>query len=81
MAESALIRGLEPNGFRDAFRDRHGHGVKEVSWTWPRGGGYRLDHLIVSEEIEVIECGYRHEWRTQLKLSDHSPLAAELSLG
>jgi len=47
-AESALIRGLEPSGFRDAFRERHGHAVKEVSWTWPRGGGYRLDHLIVS---------------------------------
>jgi exonuclease III len=80
-AETALIRGLEPHGFRDAFRDRHGHAVKEVSWTWPRGGGYRLDHLIVSEEIEVIECAYRHEWRTELKLSDHSPVVAELSLG
>jgi exonuclease III len=61
--------------------ERHGFGFKEVSWTWPRGGGYRLDHLIVSEEIEVIACAYMHEWRTELKLSDHSPLAAELSLG
>jgi exonuclease III len=80
VAESALIRGLEPNGFRDAFRERHGHAVKEVSWTWPRGGGYRLDHLIVSEEVEVIECGYLHEWRTELKLSDHSPLVAALAV-
>jgi len=80
-AETALIRGLEPSGFRDAFRARHGHAVKEVSWTWPRGGGYRLDHLIVSEEVEVIECGYRHEWRTELKLSDHSPLVTELDVG
>jgi exodeoxyribonuclease-3 len=79
-AESALIRGLEPSGFRDAFRERHGHAVKEVSWTWPRGGGYRLDHLIVSEVIEVSECGYLHEWRTELKLSDHSPLVAELAV-
>ncbi len=81
VAETALVRGLSEYGFRDAFRERHGFAVKEVSWTWPRGGGYRLDHLIVSEEIEVIECGYFHEWRTQLKLSDHSPLAAGLSLG
>jgi endonuclease/exonuclease/phosphatase family metal-dependent hydrolase len=79
-AETALIRGLEPDGFRDAFRDRHGHAVKEVSWAWPRGGGYRLDHLIVSEEIEVTDCRYLHEWRTPLKLSDHSPLVAELSV-
>jgi exonuclease III len=79
-AETALIRGLEPHGFRDAFRARHGHECKEVSWTWPRGGGYRLDHLIVSEQIGVDECDYLHEWRTQLKLSDHSPLRAELSV-
>jgi exonuclease III len=79
-AETALVRGLEPRGFRDAFRERHGHALKEVSWAWPRGGGYRLDHLIVSEEIGVDECSYLHEWRTELKLSDHSPLFAELTL-
>jgi exonuclease III len=81
VAESALIRGLEAYGLRDAFRDRHGHELKEVSWTWPRGGGYRLDHLIVSEQIGVVECEYLHDWRTELKLSDHSPLRAELTVG
>lgn len=58
----------------------HGHELKEVSWEWPQwGGGYRLDHLIVSAEIEVEECSYRHQWRRELKLSDHSPLVARLS--
>jgi exodeoxyribonuclease III len=80
-AETALIRGLSPYGFRDAFREVHGHAVKEVSWSWPRGGGYRLDHLIVSAEISVQACDYLHDWRTELKLSDHSPLRAELALG
>jgi exodeoxyribonuclease-3 len=80
VAETALIRGLEPFGFRDAFRERHGHTVKELSWAWPRGGGYRLDHLIVSAEIAVEECEYLHDWRTELKLSDHSPLRAELAI-
>jgi exonuclease III len=79
-AETALIRGLQTYGFRDAFRERHGHSVKERSWTWPRGGGYRLDHLIVSAEIAVRDCRYVHEWRTELKLSDHSPLRAELAI-
>jgi len=79
-AETGLIRGLSPHGFRDAFRELHGHAVKERSWTWPNGGGYRLDHLIVSAEITVGECGYLHEWRTELKLSDHSPLRAELGI-
>jgi exodeoxyribonuclease-3 len=80
-AEAALIRGLEPHGFRDAFRAVHGHEVKEISWEWPRwGGGYRLDHLVVSSEIEVEECGYLHEWRRELRLSDHSPLVAKMTL-
>jgi endonuclease/exonuclease/phosphatase family metal-dependent hydrolase len=81
-AESALIRGLEPLGFRDAFRELNGFESKEPSWEWPRyGGGYRLDHLIVSREIEVTACSYRHDWRRDEKLSDHSALVAELSIG
>ena len=79
LAESALIRGLEPDGFRDAFRELNGFEAKEPSWEWPRtGGGYRLDHLIVSAEIEVAACAYRHDWRRADKLSDHSALVAEL---
>lgn len=80
-AESALIRGLEPGGFRDAFRALNGFESKEPSWEWPRwGGGYRLDHLIVSAEVEVSACAYRHDWRREDKLSDHSALVAELSV-
>jgi exodeoxyribonuclease-3 len=79
-AETALIRGLEAHGYRDAFRAVHGHELKEVSWEWPRGGGYRLDHLIVSPAIEVKDCRYGHAWRRELGLSDHSPLLAELQV-
>ena len=31
-AESALIRGLEPHGFRDAFRELNGFDSKEPTW-------------------------------------------------
>lgn len=79
-AELALTRGMEPFGFRDAFRELHGYEHREPSWEWPQtGGGYRLDHLIVSAEIEVHEVSYLHEWRKE-GLSDHSPLLAELSV-
>jgi exonuclease III len=77
-AELALIRGLEPYGYRDAFRALHGYEHREPSWEWPRwGGGYRLDHLIVSSRIEVRACYYAHDWRLA-GLSDHSALLAEL---
>jgi endonuclease/exonuclease/phosphatase family metal-dependent hydrolase len=77
-AELALIKGLEPYGFRDAYRERHGpQGV--ISWAWGRWrGGYRLDHLIASREVSVNWIDYLHEWRND-GLSDHSPLAAELA--
>jgi len=80
-AESALIRGLEQHGFRDAFRALHGFDSKEPTWEWPRwGGGYRLDHLIASAEVKVCECAYRHDWRRDDGLSDHSGLVARLSV-
>lgn len=78
-AELALIKGLERHGLRDAFRAVHGHEVRELSWEWRRwGGGYRLDHLIVSAEVGVGEIRYLHDWRRD-GLSDHSPLYATLS--
>jgi exonuclease III len=77
-AELALLRGLEPAGFRDAFRDLHGYAEREPTWTWPNGGGYRLDHLVVSAAVEVASCAYRHDWREE-GLSDHSAMVAELT--
>jgi exonuclease III len=80
-AESALIRGLDAHGFRDAFRELNGFDSKEPSWEWPRwGGGYRLDHLIASAEVTVSACSYEHDWRREDRLSDHSALVAQLSV-
>jgi exonuclease III len=80
-AETALIRGLERHGFRDAFRELNGFDSKDPTWEWPRsGGGYRLDHLIASAEVTVTTCAYRHDWRREDRLSDHSALVAELTV-
>lgn len=77
-AELSLIRGLEPYGFVDCFRMLHGYEQREFSWTWPRwGGGYRLDHLLVSGLV-LEDCRYEHSWREE-GLSDHSPLIGRLS--
>jgi exonuclease III len=77
-AELALIKGLEQHGFRDAFRSIHGSATRELSWEWQKwGGGYRLDHLIVSADVKVDEITYLHTWRKRA-LSDHSALYARL---
>jgi exonuclease III len=79
-AELALIRDLKAYGYRDSFRLLHPHATDEISWEWARwGGGYRLDHLIVSAEVAVADCRYEHSWREE-GLSDHSALVAKLSL-
>jgi exodeoxyribonuclease-3 len=77
-AELALIRGLEPHGYRDVFRALHGYGREEISWTYPRRrSGYRLDHIIASREFVPVACEYIHRLR-EAGLSDHSPIWAEL---
>jgi exonuclease III len=79
-AELALVKGLEVHGFRDAFRALHGLERREPSWEWPRwGGGYRLDHLVVSKEVDVAACAYAQDWR-RAGLSDHSAHVAEVTV-
>ena len=86
LAAAGLTAALAPlprsrEGFRDAFRALNGFESKEPSWEWPRwGGGYRLDHLIASAEVTVSACSYRHDWRRDGLLWDHSALVAELSV-
>jgi endonuclease/exonuclease/phosphatase family metal-dependent hydrolase len=77
-AELALISGLPARGWRDAFRALHGYERRDRSWMSTVGYGYRLDHLIVSPELEALACEYVHEWRTR-GLSDHSAIWAEVT--
>ena len=69
--------GLGELGFRDAFRTVNGYGSREPSWTWRHGGGWRLDHVFCSAELEPVACAYHHDWRER-GLSDHSALEADL---
>jgi exonuclease III len=77
-----VVPGLRDLGYRDAFRHLHGYGSREPSWTWRRisghGGGWRLDHVFGSEDLEPVECLYHHAWRDD-GLSDHSALEASFA--
>ena len=81
-AELGVVPGLRDLGFADAFRGLHGYAERSPSWTFRRisghGGGWRLDHVLCSAELEPVTCSYHHAWRDQ-DLSDHSALEAELT--
>jgi endonuclease/exonuclease/phosphatase family metal-dependent hydrolase len=79
-AELALIAELPARGWRDAFRALHGYERRDRSWMSKIGYGWRLDHLIVSPELEPVACDYVHEWRER-GLSDHSAIWAEIRPG
>jgi endonuclease/exonuclease/phosphatase family metal-dependent hydrolase len=80
-AELGVVPGLRDLGYRDAFRALHGYASREPSWTWRtisgHGGGWRIDHLFASAELEPVACGYHHAWR-DAGLSDHAALEADL---
>ncbi len=77
-SELGVVPGLRELGFVDAFRALNGYGSREPSWAWRHGGGWRLDHVFCSAELEPVACAYHHGWR-EAGLSDHSALEADLA--
>jgi endonuclease/exonuclease/phosphatase family metal-dependent hydrolase len=81
-AELGVVPGLQDLGYRDTYRGLHGYGHPEPSWTWKRiaghGGGWRIDHIFASADLQAISCQYHHTWRDD-GLSDHSALEADFA--
>jgi exonuclease III len=81
-AELGIVPGLQDLGYRDTYRTLHGYGHAEPSWTWKRiaghSGGWRIDHIFASAELQAISCLYHHAWREE-GLSDHSALEADFA--
>jgi exonuclease III len=76
-AELGVVPGLRDLGFADAFRALHGYARKEPSWVFRHGGGWRLDHVFASAELQPLTATYHHAWRDG-GLSDHSALEVTL---
>ena len=81
-AELGVVPDLREIGYVDAFRALHGYERREPSWTWRRiaghGGGWRLDHLFASGELQPTASLYHHAWRDE-GLSDHAALEVDLA--
>jgi exodeoxyribonuclease III len=77
-AELGVVPGLRELGFVDAFREVHGYGDRQASWTYPGDrGGWRLDHVLALN-LEPRAAAYAHEWRRE-GLSDHSALVVDFA--
>ena len=77
-AELLLIGELPKRGWSDAFRALHGYSARDRSYMFVnRKFGWRLDHILLSPELEPVACEYLHAWREQ-GLSDHSAMWAEV---
>jgi exonuclease III len=77
-AELALLVGLQPHGYLDAFRTLHGYTRRDRSWFHgTNSAGFRIDHLI-ARGFKVLACEYVHHWR-EAGLSDHAAMWAELA--
>ncbi|MBV8987300.1 MAG: endonuclease/exonuclease/phosphatase family protein [Solirubrobacterales bacterium] len=81
-AELGVVPGLRDLGYRDVYRALHGYERDEPSWTWQRiaghSGGWRIDHIFASSQLQPISCLYHHAWRDD-GLSDHSALEADFA--
>ena len=78
-AERNIIENHKALGLQDAFRITNGFKDTSGSWVTNKGQGRRYDHIFPSENLIVNSAFYNHEPREE-KLSDHSPLIAELSI-
>lgn len=76
----SVLAGASQHGLRDAYRDLHGiETATPVTHRTTRKNPRCFDHTFVSRHFEVVDCGYRHEWRKK-GWSDHSAMWTKLSL-
>jgi exodeoxyribonuclease III len=70
---------LTQNYFFDAYRLNHPEG-KDFSWYSSVGNGFRIDHALISRDIDpdLVEVSYDH--KTREKISDHSSLFVSLKM-
>ena len=77
LAERNIIENHTDLDMKDVFRSQHGYEKESFSWFTNKGVGRRYDHIFCSSNIRVDNVFYDQEPRTR-KISDHSPLIAEL---
>jgi exodeoxyribonuclease-3 len=74
----AAYRRLVEQGWTDALASVHPGGGPWTFWhymrnAWQRDAGWRLDHLLVSPNLAIVEAGVDRWVRGEPDASDHAP--------
>ena len=80
-AERNIIQNHNQLGMIDAFRSFNDYSLQSYSWFLhgnDKNLGRRYDHIFCSDTFKPISCFYDQKPR-QNKLSDHSPIIAEIN--
>ena len=72
-------------GWKDAIKAVYPDQVPFTFWDyrrrrWERDAGLRIDHILVSSALEVVDAGVDKDERGKEKPSDHAPVWAEIRL-
>ena len=75
---SSDFQAIQAKGLLDAWRLLNGE-LREYSWYFRNGNGFRIDHFYVSKRISksISKCFYNHKYREN-KFSDHSSMSLVL---
>ncbi len=79
LAERSIIESHSEIKLKDVFRSLKGYTDDSGSWFTNKRVGRRYDHIFCSNNFHIKSCSYKQEPRL-LKLSDHSPIVAELKI-
>ena len=75
--------GVLSQGWTDALQTAHPKDKFFTFWDyrrkrWERNAGLRIDHVLVSRSLEVVDAGVDREERGRENASDHAPVWAQL---
>ncbi len=73
-------------GWTDALQAAHPGEKRFTFWDyrrkrWERDAGLRIDHILASASVQVVDAGVDREERGREGASDHAPVWAELRTG
>ncbi len=76
---------LLSQGWTDVIKSAYPDQVPYTFWDffrkhWERDAGLRIDHILVSNQLQIVDAGVDREERGRDHPSDHAPVWAELKL-